>query len=249
LAADWNRLAAGGRVFFAALAAGDVEEAPGVFVFFQEAFAGDDLAVAAAGSVGIEAEAFAGAGGFDGDDIPEVERGDVGGDEVDFFGGVDGVAVAAVFDAVAAVGEEFGAFGLNPVEAAVAVVDDEVVAFALSPGLADAEAHAGGAGEEGGFGGFGGFSAALAGGFGDGVEGEGLGFGVRLMRAIEAELLMFITSIFIASIFVVFVFILFIFILFFFRLICLFWHGKRQILIRSHYSITLAFRGGFVCDG
>ena len=51
--------AAGGGVFFAALAAGDVEEAPGVFVFFQEAFAGDDAAVTAACSVGVEAEAFA----------------------------------------------------------------------------------------------------------------------------------------------------------------------------------------------
>jgi hypothetical protein len=171
--------AAGGGVFFAALAAGDIEEAPGVFVFFQEAFAGDDAAVAAAGSVGVEAEAFAEAGGFDGDDVPEVERGDPstslrtgsGGDEVGFFGSVDGEAVAAVFDAVAAVGEEFGAFHLNAVEAAVAVVDDEVVAFGLSPGSADAEAHAGGAGEEGGFGGF---SAALARGLGDGVEGDGL---------------------------------------------------------------------------
>jgi hypothetical protein len=163
--------AAGGGVSFAALAAGDVEEAPGVFVFFQEAFAGDDAAVAAAGSVGVEAEAFAEAGGFDGDDVPEVERGDVGGDEVGFFGGVDGLAVAAVFDAVAAVGEQFGALNLNPVETAVAVVDDEVVAFGLSPGGADAEAHAGGAGEEGGFGGF---SAALAGGLGDGVEGDRL---------------------------------------------------------------------------
>src|ERR1700685_663499 len=91
----------------------------------------------------------------------------VGGEELGFFGSVTGLAVAAVFDAVAAVGEEFGAFDLDAVEAAVAVVDDEVVAFGLSPGGADAEAHAGGTGEEGGFGGF---SAALAGGLGDGVE-------------------------------------------------------------------------------
>ncbi len=119
--------------------------------------------------MGVEAEAFTGTGGFDGDDVPEVERGDVGGDEVGFFGGVDGLAVASIFDAVAAVGEQFGAFHLNPIETAVAVVDDEVVAFAFSPGLADAEAHAGGAGEEGGFSGF---SAALAGGLGDGVDGD-----------------------------------------------------------------------------
>ena|ERR1700722_7624934 len=54
LAAEGDGLAAaaGGGVFFATLAAGDVEEAPGIFVFFQEAFAGDDAAVAAAGSVG-----------------------------------------------------------------------------------------------------------------------------------------------------------------------------------------------------
>ena len=170
MAAERDGLAAApsGGVFFATLAAGDVEEAPGVFVFFQEAFAGDDAAVAAACSVGVEAEAFAEAGGFDGDDVPEVKRRYIAGDEVGFFGGVDGLAVAAVFDAVAAVGEEFGAFDLDAVEAAAAVVDDEVVAFGLAPGGADAEAHAGGAGEEGGFGGF---SAALAGGFGDGVEG------------------------------------------------------------------------------
>jgi hypothetical protein len=84
---EWLGSGSGWECLFAALAAGDVEEALGVFVFFQEAFAGDDAAVAA-GLRGVEAEAFADAGGFDGDDVPEVERCYMRGDEVGFFGSV-----------------------------------------------------------------------------------------------------------------------------------------------------------------
>ncbi len=60
--------------------------------------------------------------------------------------------------------------------------DDGIVAVTVSPGDEDGEAEMGGAGEEGGFGGF---SATLAGGGGDGVDGDGPAFeiGARVLGA------------------------------------------------------------------
>ena len=130
-------------------------------VFFEHGAGG-------AAGVGIEADAFAVSDGLDGDDVPDVFRDDVGDEEVDFFAGIDFAAGSGGFDAVAGFGVEGGGFDLNAEESA-AEFDDGVVAVAVSPGDADGEAEIGGAGEEGGFGGF---SAALAGGLGDGVDGD-----------------------------------------------------------------------------
>jgi len=121
--------------------------------------------------VGIEADAFAVSDGLDGDDVPEVFGDDVGDQEIDFSGVVDGVAGSGGADAVAGFGVAAGGFDLDAEEAAAAS-DDGVVAFTVSPGDADAEAEVGGASQEGGFGGF---SAALAGGGGDGVESDDFG--------------------------------------------------------------------------
>jgi len=155
-AADgWDVVAASG--FFGAVA-----EAPGFAVFFVHDFE-------RAAGVGVEADAFALAYGFDGDDVPDVFGDDVGDEEIDFGGGIDKAVGSAGFDAVAGLGVAGGGFDLDA-EKAAAEVDDRVVALTVSPGDADAEAEMGGAGEEGGLGGF---SATLAGGGGYGVESDG----------------------------------------------------------------------------
>jgi len=79
-AADWELAAsaAEGDVSRATGFGGAGEEAPCFAVFFEEAVAA---------SVGVEAEAFARSGGLDGDDVPDIERDDVGGDEVDLVRG------------------------------------------------------------------------------------------------------------------------------------------------------------------
>lgn len=51
-----------------------------VFFVFVAGFAGD---------VGVEAEALAASGGFDGDDVPDLLGDDVGDDEIDFVLGVN----------------------------------------------------------------------------------------------------------------------------------------------------------------
>jgi len=140
------------------------QEAPGFAVAFEVGAGG-------VAGVGIEADAFAVSDGFDGDDVPDIFGDDVGDEEVDFGGGVDGVAGSGGADAVSGLGVAAGGFDLDAEEAGAAA-DDGVVAFTVSPGDADAEAEAGGAGQEGGFGGF---AAALAGGSGDGVEGDYFG--------------------------------------------------------------------------
>ena len=118
--------------------------------------------------MGIEADAFALADGLDGDDVPDVFGDDVADEEVDFFAGIDFAAGSGGWDAVAGFGVAGGGFHLNA-EESVVEFDNGVVAVAVSPGDEDAEAESGGAGEEGGFGGF---SATLAGGLGDGVDGD-----------------------------------------------------------------------------
>jgi hypothetical protein len=108
------------------------EEVPGFAVLFP--------AGALAGDVGIEAQAFAAYESFDGQDVPDVERQDVGDEDVDIFGGVDDFAFAvdAVdgLNVIAAGAEDFGAFELHAPKAG-AGIEDAVVALAVSPqGLA-----------------------------------------------------------------------------------------------------------------
>ncbi len=133
-------------------------QAPGFAIFFEEPLAF---------SAGIEAQAFARGEGGDGHDVPEILGHDVGDEEIYFLGRV-GVFPSGTFDAVAGLGVTLGGLYLHAVEA-VSEGEDEVVALAVSPGLGEAEAEAAGAGEEDGFGDF---SAALAVGFGGGVDFE-----------------------------------------------------------------------------
>ena len=139
-----------------------LEEVPGFAVGFPAgAFAGD---------AGIEAEAGGVGDGFYGDDVPGVERNDVGDEDVDVVGRVGdfSFAVDAIdrLNVVAAGAQDFGAFQLHAPEAG-AGVEDEVVALAVSPGFGGVEAEGSGFEHEGGFGEF---SSAL------GVAVNGLGF-------------------------------------------------------------------------
>ena len=135
------------------------QQAPGFAVFFE-------LRARFAPGVGIEADAFAAADGFDGDDVPNVFRDNVSDEEVDFGCRVGDAAGSGGFDAVAGFGIEGGGFDLDA-EESLAEFDDGVVALAISPGKADSESEMGGPGEEGGFGGF---STTLARGQGYGLE-------------------------------------------------------------------------------
>ena len=106
---------------------------PGFFVFFETHAFG--LAV------GIEAEHGGGHAGFDGEDVPRVERDDVGYQEVDVAGGVHGASFADGVGGTGFVGvgaETVGGLDLHA-EKAAAVVEDEVVALGVSPGLGDAK--------------------------------------------------------------------------------------------------------------
>jgi len=109
---------------------------PGFAVFFPARIFADD--------VGVQAEAFAGAEGFDGQEVPHVEGDDVGHEEIDVVGGVAyfAFAVDAVdgLDVVAAGAEDLGAFELHAPEAGSGV-EDEIVAIAVSPGLGEVEAE------------------------------------------------------------------------------------------------------------
>jgi hypothetical protein len=137
----------------------------GVEVHYVIGFAGQDQAPGFA--VGFEAHASGltmrietqhggWSADFDGDDVPEIERDYVGGDEVDVVLGVDGAPFARSVGGagfVRAHADGFSALDLNAVEA-LSVVEDKVVAAAVAPGLGDTESHVEGAGEECGFGGF-----------------------------------------------------------------------------------------------
>jgi len=131
---------------------------PGFAVFFQ--------AHAFGLAVGIEAEHGLGSTDFDGDDVPDVERDYVGGDEIDVALGVDGAAFASGVGGSSFVGigaEGVGALDLDAEEVdggLGAVVEDEVVALGVSPGFGYGEAALAGLVEEGGFGTF---SGALGG--------------------------------------------------------------------------------------
>ena len=101
----------------------------------------------------VEAQHGGGHADAHGQNVPEIERHDVGDEEVDVVGRVDGAAFADGVSGASFVGagaERVGGFDLNA-EKAVAVVEDEVVALGVSPGLGDAEAELGGLGKKGGF--------------------------------------------------------------------------------------------------
>jgi hypothetical protein len=70
------------------LVVGGLEVVPGFAVGFQ--------AHAFGLAVGIEAEHGGGGADFYGDDVPDVEGDDVGGDEVDVRFGIDGAALPVV---------------------------------------------------------------------------------------------------------------------------------------------------------
>ena len=129
-----------------------IEEVPGFAVFFQPHLFGF--------AVRVEAEHGLGSADFDGDDVPDVERDDMGGDEVDVALGVNGAAFADGVGGAGFIGvgaEAVGAFDLHAEKfdpRLRAVVEDEVVALAVSPGLGDGEAALAGLVEEGGFGTF-----------------------------------------------------------------------------------------------
>ena len=121
-------------------------EVPGFAVFFEA----HDFCFA----MGIKAEHGRGHAGADGQHVPEVERDDVGDEEVDVLRTVNRAAFAdrvsgASFISVGA--ETVGGFDLDAEETA-SVVEDEVVALGVSPGFGDAEAEFAGFVKEGGFG-------------------------------------------------------------------------------------------------
>ncbi len=64
---------------------GWLHQVPGFAVFFQAHFLG---------AVGIKTQHGGGHAGADGEDVPEVERDDVGHEEIDVLGGIDGAAFA-----------------------------------------------------------------------------------------------------------------------------------------------------------
>jgi hypothetical protein len=112
-------------------------------------------------AVALEAEHGGWRADFDWEDVPDVERDYVGGDEIHVGAGVDGASFAGGVSGAGFVSlgaQALGAFDLNAPEA-LSVVEDEVVAEAVAPGLGDAESEGGGAVEEVGFG-------ALSGDFG-----------------------------------------------------------------------------------
>jgi hypothetical protein len=127
-------------------------QGPGFTIFFQAHLLGFAMRV--------EAEHGGEHAGFDGEDVPEVERDDVGDQEVDVLGAIDAAAFADGVSGAGFVGlraEAIAGFDLDA-DKAVSVVEDEVVALAVAPRLGDAESELAGFVKESGFTAF---SAAL----------------------------------------------------------------------------------------
>jgi hypothetical protein len=106
--------------------------------------------VAGVFAVGRQQDVDLGAGGGDGQNVPDVGRDDISGDEFQLVLGV-GHAVGgnvALIRVAAAVG---GALDLDTMDASAAF-DHEVVGGGVSPGTGDHEAVLGGAGHEAEFG-------------------------------------------------------------------------------------------------
>ena len=92
--------------------------------------------------------------GFGREDVPEIQRHDVGDQQVDLMNTVGNVLprLGADVESSAADGAyAVGGFDLH-FQQASAGVDDEVVALAVSPGLGDSDVHGGGLDQEGDFG-------------------------------------------------------------------------------------------------
>ena len=92
--------------------------------------------------MGVEAEALAASGGFDGDDVAGVFGDDVGDDEINFVLGVNAATSPATMGGYlidTALGGTRGLY-LHAPPAAIPT-DDEVEAVAVSIGLGDAEAQ------------------------------------------------------------------------------------------------------------
>jgi hypothetical protein len=126
-----------------------VELVPGFAVFFQVRSAGS------ANSSGIEADVGASVNPRDRNDVPGVERADVGDDEIDLLGRIlRGALIVDEVDGVSpGVGGGEGGLDLDANEAA-AFAEDEVERLAVSEGFADGEAEFGGFEREGQFGEF-----------------------------------------------------------------------------------------------
>ena len=121
---------------------------PGVAILLEACVAG--------AAVRVKAQRGARGQGVGGDEVPDVEREDVGGKEIDVAGGEVTLALAVAIDGldfVSAGDERGGSLDLNAPKAG-AGVDDEVVAFAVAPGLGDADLAELGGVEEGGLGEF-----------------------------------------------------------------------------------------------
>jgi hypothetical protein len=127
----------------------------------------------ASGGAGVEAEAFAASGGFDGDQVPGVLGDYVGGDQIDLILGVNVAASPAAVgtDLIGAAVDGVGGLYLHTADVA-SPADDKVEAIAVSVGLGDGEAEAGRFAHEGQFGEF---SLAFAGATWRAVAGRGVG--------------------------------------------------------------------------
>jgi hypothetical protein len=122
-------------------------------------------------AVGVEAEHGGGEAGADGEDVPEVERDDVGDEEIDVAGGIDGAGFTDGVGGAGFVGvgaEGVGGLDLDA-EEAVAVVEDEIVTLAVAPRFGNAESEGTGFVEESSFAAF----AATLGVFAAGAGGLG----------------------------------------------------------------------------
>jgi len=94
--------------------------------------------------VGGEEDVGLGVGGGEGEDVPDVDGDDIGGEEVDLGGGVGGAVVVEAAAVGVFLASLEGAFYLHPQELAL-VVDDEVVGGVVSAGPCEDEAEFGGA--------------------------------------------------------------------------------------------------------
>jgi len=125
------------------------EEIPGFAVRFKGA------AGFVASAVRIEADMDVADDLIDGNDVPNVAGHDVGGDKVDFIGGVFGAAAMAVSngDAITPARRTEDGLDLNAKEAST-IFDDEVIGFAVAEGFADRVSEADGTEDEDQFGHF-----------------------------------------------------------------------------------------------
>src|SRR3989454_10256420 len=114
------------------------EQVPGFTVFFKTS------AVALLCALGIKPNVYTIHNLGDGHDVPGIVGDDVGGDEIDFLGGILNMAAPALgggSDSVFPAGGGKTRLKLNAEHAALPP-DDEVVRFAVAIGVADCESQA-----------------------------------------------------------------------------------------------------------